>query len=60
MLLAIAGLGWMIFLFPPVAYGLFPFIAAASALGEIPVEFWLMVKGVNIQRWKDQASTAVA
>jgi Domain of unknown function (DUF4386) len=59
-LLAIAGLGWLIFLFPPVAYHLFPFIAAASAFGEIPVEFWLMVKGVNIQRWKDQASTAIA
>jgi hypothetical protein len=59
-LLAIAGLGWLVFLFPPAAYRLFPFIAAASALGEIPVEFWLMVMGVNIQRWKKQASTAVS
>lgn len=59
-LLAISGLGWLIFLFPPVGYRLFPFIAAASALGEIPVEFWLMVMGVNIQRWKEQASTAVS
>jgi hypothetical protein len=58
-LLAIAGLGWLIFLFPPVAYGLFPFIAGASALGEIPVEFWLMMKGVNTERWMEQASTAV-
>jgi hypothetical protein len=58
-LLAIAGLGWLIFLFPPVAYGLFPFIAAASAIGEIPVEFWLMVKGVNTERWMEQTSTAV-
>jgi uncharacterized protein DUF4386 len=58
-LLVISGLGWLIYLFPPVAYRLFPFIAAASALGEIPVEFWLMVRGVNAQRWKEQASAAV-
>ena len=58
-LLVISGLGWLIYLFPPVAYRLFPFIAAASALGEIPVEFWLMVKGVNVQRWKEQARTTV-
>jgi hypothetical protein len=55
-LLTISGLGWLIYLFPPVAFRLFPFIAAASALGEIPVEFWLMVMGVNAQRWKEQAS----
>jgi hypothetical protein len=58
-LLVISGLAWLIYLFPPVAYRLFPFIAAASAVGEIPVEFWLMVMGVNVQRWKEQASAAV-
>lgn len=58
-LLAIAGLGWLLYLFPPLAYRLFPFIAAASALGEIPVEFWLMVMAVNAERWKEQASAAV-
>ena len=58
-LLAIAGLGWLLYLFPPLAYRLFPFIAAASALGEIPVEFWLMVMAVNAERWKEQATAAV-
>jgi hypothetical protein len=58
-LLAISGLGWVIYLYPPLAYHLFiPYIASASALGEIPLEFWLIVKGVNVQRWKEQASTA--
>ena len=55
-LLAISGLGWVIYLYPPLAYHLFiPYIASASALGEIPLEFWLIVKGVNVQRWKEQA-----
>ena len=58
-LLAISGLGWVIYLYPPLAYHLFiPYIASASALGEIPLEFWLIVMGVNVQRWKKQASNA--
>jgi hypothetical protein len=58
-LLAISGLGWVTYLYPPVAYRLFiPYIAAASALGEIPLEFWLIVMGLNVQRWKEQASAA--
>jgi len=56
-LLAISGLGWVTYLYPPLAYHLFmPYIAAASALGEVPLEFWLIVMGVNAQRWKEQAS----
>jgi Domain of unknown function (DUF4386) len=58
-LLAISGLGWVTYLYPPVAYHLFiPYIAAASALGEIPLEFWLIVVGLNVQRWEEQASAA--
>jgi hypothetical protein len=54
-MLMISGLGWTIFLVPPVATILFPFIAAASALGEIPLELWMIIKGVNAFRWKEQA-----
>ena len=58
-LLTISGLGWVTYLYPPLATRLFfPFIAAASALGEIPLELWLIVMGVNDQRWKEQASAA--
>lgn len=58
-LLSISGLGWMLFIVPPFAAHLFPVIAAASALGEIPLEFWLIIKSVNAQRWKDQAKLSV-
>jgi hypothetical protein len=56
-LLAIDGLGFVTYLYPPLAYHLFiPYLAAASALGEIPLELWLIVMGVNVQRWREQAS----
>ena len=54
-LLAIDGLGWATYMYPPMANHLFPFIAAASALAEIPLQLWLVVMGVNPQRWKQQA-----
>ncbi|HYL11317.1 MAG TPA: DUF4386 domain-containing protein [Candidatus Acidoferrales bacterium] len=58
-LFAISGLGWVTYLYPPLAYYLFfPYIAAASALGEVPLELWLIVMGVNAQRWREQASAA--
>ena len=58
-LLAISGLGWVTYLSPPLAQHLFPFIAAASALGEIPLELWLIVMGVNAQRWKEQGQRSM-
>ena len=57
-LFAISGLGWVTYLSPPLANHLWPYIAAASALGEIPLEFWLIVMGLNVERWKEQASAA--
>ena len=57
-LLAIDGVGWMMYAVPPFANHLFPFIAAASGLAEIPLQLWLIVMGVNPQRWREQASAA--
>ena len=60
-LLAISGLGWMVYLWPPLAIRLFmPYIAGASAIGEIPVLLWLLIVGVNPQRWQEQASRTQA
>lgn len=57
-LLTIDGLGWMMYVYPPLASHLFPFIATASALAEIPLELWLVAMGVNAQRWQEQAGAA--
>jgi hypothetical protein len=56
-LLAIAGLAWMIFLSPPLGEKLFPYLLA-SDLGELLLILWLVVFGVNAERWKEVASAA--
>jgi hypothetical protein len=57
-LLAIDGLGWTTFILPAVGHHLFPFIAVASGLAEIPLQLWLLVAGVDDQRWRQQAIAA--
>jgi hypothetical protein len=59
-LLMIDGLGWMTYLSPALGVSLFPFIAVASGLAELPLPLWLLVFGVNAQRWKEQASAGHA
>jgi len=59
-LLAIDGVGWMLYLSPPLANQLFPLIAVASGLAEIPLMLWLLIVGVNTGRWKEQADAAGA
>jgi hypothetical protein len=54
-LLAIDGLAWMTYMWPPLGHYLFPIIAVASGLAEIPLQLWLLVFGVNNERWKAQA-----
>jgi hypothetical protein len=58
-LMALAGLGWLTFLSPPLADHLSPYIFAPGILGEGALTVWLLVIGVNVQRWKEQASAAV-
>ncbi len=49
------GLGWLSFLYPPLGYRLFPYIAALGLLGAGSLILWLLVFGVNEQKWKEQA-----
>jgi hypothetical protein len=58
-LLAISGLGWMTYIYPPLAEHLFvPYLAGASAMGEFPLLLWLLIAGVNGRRWREQAAAA--
>ena len=59
-LLMIDGVGWMLYLFPPLAQQLFPLIAVAAGLAEFPLLLWLLVVGVNAERWKEQEAVTGA
>jgi hypothetical protein len=58
-LMAIGGLGWMTFLAPPLAGYLSPYNLAPGILGEGALTLWLLLMGVNVQRWKEQATATV-
>jgi hypothetical protein len=50
----VAGLGLLTFLHPPLGYRAFPFVALIGLLGSAATIFWLLVFGVNEQRWKEK------
>lgn len=52
----VAGSGWLTFLYLPLGYRLFPYIAPLGLLGAASLILWLLVFGVNEQRWQEQAS----
>ena len=56
-LMAFAGLGWLIFL-TPLANHLSTYLKVLGFLAELSLMLWLIVKGVNVRRWKEQASAA--
>src|ERR1700680_506962 len=55
-LLAVSGLSYVTYLYPPLAYHLFVPYLAVAALGEIPLELWLIVVGLNAQKWFELAN----
>ena len=54
-LMAFAGLGWLVFLSPLANY-LSTYLKVLGFLAEMSLMLWLIVKGVNVQRWKERAS----
>jgi hypothetical protein len=65
LLLAIGGVGYSAsilanFIPPAIGAHLFPYIMLPAGIAEILLALWLLVIGVNVQRWKEQASAAGA
>jgi hypothetical protein len=58
-LMGLAGLSYVLFLSPPLARSLQPYILAFPGVGQIALTLWLLVMGVNVPRWKEQASAAM-
>ncbi len=53
-LMALAGVGWLIFL-APLPSQMYTYLKIFGFLAEASLMLWLIVKGVNISRWKEQA-----
>ena len=51
----ISGIGWLTFLYPPLGYRLFMFVALISLVGAAATIVWLLVFGVDEERWKERA-----
>lgn len=50
----IGGLGWSTFLYPPLGNQLFLYVLLMGLLGAGSLILWLLLKGVNVPRWKEQ------
>jgi hypothetical protein len=57
-LMALSGVGWLMFLSPSLANSLLAYIEILGIVAEAALMLWLLVKGVNVERWKEQASAA--
>jgi len=57
---AVGGLGWLIYLYEPLALRLQSYIVGAGVIGSLVSVAWLLVYGVNEQRWKEQSNVATA
>jgi hypothetical protein len=55
-LMALSGLGWLTFLSPSLANRLLAYIEVLGIIAEASLMLWLLVKGVKIERWREQAS----
>jgi hypothetical protein len=49
----LGGVGWLTFLVPPLAARAFPFVVAIALIGSAAQILWLLVFGVNEQRWRE-------
>jgi hypothetical protein len=57
-LMALAGLGWLAFLFPNLPHYLSLYIEGLGIVAEASLMLWLIVMGVNVQRWNELPSAA--
>ncbi|MGB2626096.1 MAG: DUF4386 domain-containing protein [Candidatus Acidiferrum sp.] len=56
-LMGSAGVGWFLFLSPLVRY-LSTGLKVLGFVAEMSLMLWLIVKGVNVRRWTEQANAA--
>jgi hypothetical protein len=55
-LMVLAGIGWLAFLLPSLPRYLSMGVMGLGILAEALLMLWLLVKGVDVQRWQEQGS----
>lgn len=55
----IGGLGWLLYLYEPLAARLESGIVGVGVIGALATVLWLLVKGVDERRWREQAGGTV-
>ena len=55
-MMMVGGLGWLTFISPSLSSSLAPYNMAPAIIGEGVLMVWLIVAGVNVQRWREQAA----
>lgn len=51
----ISGVAWLAFLWPPLVSVLWPRVILPLDVGELALVLWLLIAGVNVERWHEQA-----
>jgi len=57
-LVIIAGVGWLTFLSPTLGYAVFNVVALVALIGSIAMIGWLLVRGVDEERWRAVAAAS--
>jgi hypothetical protein len=56
----VGGIGWLAFLWPPLGYRLILCVAAVALLGSLATIVWMIVFGVDEERWAERARASEA
>ena len=54
-MVALAGAGWLTFLYPPLSTFLLTEVEVVGFVAELLLTLWLLVRGVNNERWLERA-----
>jgi hypothetical protein len=49
----LAGLGWLTFLYPSLGNQLFMYVLLLGLIGSVSLILWLLIKGVNVEKWNE-------
>ena len=58
-LMMLAGLGWLLFLSPPLSHALSSYIKVVGFLAEASLMVWLLAIGVDVSKWESKVKATL-